>query len=170
MRDTGPLFVRDRSGALAGADFDFNGWGGKYEPYDADASLGRRVLEDLGVTRHAVACVLEGGAVDVDGEGTLITTETVLLHPSRNPAMTRVDLEDVLRRQLGAERVIWLAGGLVEDRDTDGHVDNVCHFVGPGTGARADGDRSGQSQLRDLPGERPPPARGPRRTRTAGWR
>jgi agmatine deiminase len=131
VRDTGPLFVRDGSGAMAGVDFAFNGWGGKYEPYDADASLARRLLEKMGVTRHAVACVLEGGAVDVDGEGTLVTTETVLLHPSRNPTMTREDLELVLRRHLGAEKVIWLAGGLVEDRDTDGHVDNVCHFVGP---------------------------------------
>ena len=132
LRDTGPIFVRGPGGALVGVDFDFNGWGEKYVPYAADAALARRVLELVGVPRVAAGFVLEGGAIGVDGEGTLLTTESVLLHPSRNPSLSRADLEQRLERHLGARRVIWLAGGLVEDRDTDGHVDNVCHFLAPG--------------------------------------
>jgi agmatine deiminase len=132
LRDTGPIFVRRPDGTLAGVDFEFNGWGEKYVPYAADAALARRVLELLGVPRVAAGFVLEGGAVGVDGEGTLVTTESALLHPSRNPSLSRADVEARLERYLGATRVIWLAGGLVEDRDTDGHVDNVCHFLAPG--------------------------------------
>jgi agmatine deiminase len=132
LRDTGPLFVRDADGLLAGVDFEFNGWGEKYTPYADDAALARRVLEQLGVPRHAAHCVLEGGAVSVDGEGTLITTESVLLNANRNPGLTRAQLEGLLREYLGAELVIWLSAGLCEDRDTDGHVDNVCHFIAPG--------------------------------------
>ena len=131
LRDTGPIFVRAADGALVGVDFDFNGWGEKYVPYAADAALARCVLELVGVPRVAAGFVLEGGAIGVDGEGTVVTTESVLLHPSRNPALSRAELEAGLARHLGARRVIWLAGGLVEDRDTDGHVDNVCHFLGP---------------------------------------
>ncbi|MCA1690189.1 MAG: agmatine deiminase family protein [Actinobacteria bacterium] len=133
MRDTGPVFVRTPDGAVLGVDFAFNGWGEKYRPYDADARLAARMLEHLGVARVDAGCfVLEGGAIGVDGMGTLVTTESVLLNPNRNPGLGRTAVEDQLARHLGAERVIWLAGGLVEDRDTDGHVDNVCHFVGPG--------------------------------------
>ncbi len=132
LRDTGPIFVRAADGALVGVDFEFNGWGGKYAPYAADAAVAARVLELVGVPRVAAGFVLEGGAIGVDGEGTLLTTESVLLHPSRNPSLTPTELEAGLERHLGARRVIWLAGGLVEDRDTDGHVDNVCHFLAPG--------------------------------------
>jgi agmatine deiminase len=132
LRDTGPIFVWTADGSLVGVDFEFNGWGEKYIPYAADAALAGRVLELVGVPRVAAGFVLEGGAVGVDGEGTLVTTESVLLHPSRNPALGRAELEARLARYLGATRVIWLAGGLVEDRDTDGHVDNVCHFLAPG--------------------------------------
>ncbi len=132
LRDTGPIFVRAGDGALLGVDFDFNGWGEKYVPYAADAGLARRVLELVGVPRVEAGFVLEGGAIGVDGEGTLVTTESVLLHPSRNPGLTRSELERLLAEHLGADVVIWLSGGLAEDRDTDGHVDNVCHFLGPG--------------------------------------
>ncbi len=132
MRDTGPIFVRAADGRLVGVDFDFNGWGEKYVPYAADAELARRALELVGVPRVEAGFVLEGGAIGVDGEGTLVTTESVLLHPSRNPGLARAALERLLAEHLGAEVVIWLAAGLVEDRDTDGHVDNVCHFIGPG--------------------------------------
>jgi agmatine deiminase len=132
MRDTGPIFVRDESGALQGADFVFNGWGEKYTPYAADAEIARRVLECLGVHRRPSSLVLEGGAITVDGEGTLITTESVLLNRNRNPDLSRAQVEEQLLRFLGAERVIWLADGLLEDRDTDGHVDNICHFLAPG--------------------------------------
>ena len=132
LRDTGPIFVRDAEGHLCGVDFRFNGWGEKYVPYDDDAALAARVLELLGVPRVAGDCVLEGGAIDVDGQGTLITTEQVLLNANRNPGVGREELAETLRLLLGAEHVIWLGRGLVEDRDTDGHVDNICHFVAPG--------------------------------------
>ncbi len=132
VRDSGPIFVRDEHGALAGADFTFNAWGEKFHPYGDDARLAARVLEALGVPRRPYPCVLEGGAITVDGEGTLITTESVLLNPNRNPGVSRQQIEAILRDALGAEKVLWLAEGLAEDRDTDGHVDNVCHFLSPG--------------------------------------
>jgi len=132
LRDSGPLFVREPDGALAGVDFGFNAWGEKFRPYGDDARLAERLLLALGVPRRAVPLVLEGGAITVDGEGTLITTESVLLNPNRNPGALPADVEAVLADALGIERVIWLADGLVEDRDTDGHVDNICHFLSPG--------------------------------------
>jgi agmatine deiminase len=131
-RDTGPLIVRDEAGELIGVDFEFNGWGGKYVPFDRDATLAARVLERLGIPRQPVDCVLEGGAITVDGEGTLVTTTSAVLNENRNPGRSRAELSSLLGTHLGAREVIWLDSGLIEDRDTDGHVDNVCHFVAPG--------------------------------------
>jgi agmatine deiminase len=132
VRDTGPIVVTDRAGARRAVDFRFNGWGEKYVPYDADDALASRLAERLGLRHDGAPLVLEGGAVTVDGAGTLVTTEQCLLHPNRNPSMSRAEVEAALRDWLGVERVVWLAAGLVEDRDTDGHVDNVCAFVAPG--------------------------------------
>lgn len=132
LRDTGPIFVTG-PGERAAVDFRFNSWGGKYSPYDDDARLAERLCAHLGVERYAARFVLEGGAVTVDGEGTLVTTEQCLLHPNRNPEMSRADVEAGLRAYLGVEEVVWLPYGLVEDRDTDGHVDAVAAFVAPGT-------------------------------------
>ena len=132
VRDTGPLCVRDDDGSLVGVDFAFNGWGEKYVPYDEDARLAARLLEMLGLPRREVRMVLEGGSIGCDGRGTFVTTESALLNPNRNPGLTREEAERVLAEALGAERVIWLRAGLAEDRDTDGHVDNVCQFIGPG--------------------------------------
>jgi agmatine deiminase len=132
-RDSGPIFVRDGEGGRAGVQFGFNGWGEKFTPYEDDALFATRVLETLGERRRdATHMVLEGGSIAVDGEGTLITTEQCLLHPSRNPGLDREQIEAELRTQLGIERVVWLGLGLVEDHDTDGHVDNICAFVEPG--------------------------------------
>jgi agmatine deiminase len=131
-RDSGPIFVTG-DGERAGVHFGFNGWGGKFTPYDDDARFGARVLELLGEPRRdATHLILEGGSITVDGEGTLITTEQCLLEEHRNPQLAREEIEAELRAQLGAERVIWLGLGLVEDDDTDGHVDNICAFVAPG--------------------------------------
>jgi agmatine deiminase len=131
-RDSGPIFVLD-GGSRAGVDFGFNSWGGKFAPWDDDARFAARVLDHLGERRRdATHFVLEGGSITVDGEGTLVTTEQCLLEEHRNPALAREEIEGELRAQLGAERVVWLGLGLVEDRDTDGHVDNVCAFVAPG--------------------------------------
>ena len=133
LRDSGPIFVLDGTGRRAGVDFGFNAWGEKFLPYDADAEVAARLLEHLGEERiDARDLVLEGGAIAVDGEGTLVTTEQCLLHPSRNPGLTRDQIARRLQEALGVHAVIWLGQGLVEDRDTDGHVDNVCAFVAPG--------------------------------------
>jgi agmatine deiminase len=131
IRDSGPIFVADGATRI-GVDFEFNGWGGKFTPYDADNALPERLCEYLGIPRERAEIVLEGGSISVDGEGTLVTTEQCLLDPSRNPGLDRDALEDALRRLLGVERIVWLGKGLVEDEDTDGHVDNVCQFVAPG--------------------------------------
>ena len=133
IRDSGPIFLRDRSGEVAVADFAFNSWGERYQPYDQDALIGERIADHLGVRRYATPMVLEGGSITVDGEGTLITTESCLLHPSRNPGLTKDEIEHGLKDYLGIEKVIWLASGLglEEDPDTDGHVDGVAAFIGP---------------------------------------
>jgi agmatine deiminase len=131
-RDSGPIFVTDGD-SRAGVDFGFNAWGEKFTPYDDDAAFAARVLEHLGEERiDATDLILEGGSIAVDGEGTLITTEQCLLHPTRNPGRSKEEIEARLRETLGVERVVWLGLGLVEDDDTDGHVDNICAWIEPG--------------------------------------
>ncbi len=132
LRDSGPIVVRNASRERAAIDFRFNGWGGKFEPYDEDDTISARLCNRLGLTRHESPMVLEGGAITIDGAGMLVTTEQCLLNPTRNPTMDQSDIEAELRARLGVGRVIWLERGLVEDRDTDGHVDNVCAFIAPG--------------------------------------
>ncbi len=136
LRDSGPILVtgRDADGrpARAGVDFRFNAWGEAFTPYDDDAAISQRLLERLAIRRTASPLVLEGGSIAVDGEGTLVTTEQCLLNPNRNPDAGREQIERELHERLGAERVVWLRNGLVEDADTDGHVDNVCAFLEPG--------------------------------------
>jgi agmatine deiminase len=131
IRDSGPIFVAAGDNRL-GIDFAFNGWGGKFAPHDADDALPEKLCEYLGIPRERAEIVLEGGSISVDGEGTLVTTEQCLLDPSRNPELDKDDLEEALIRLLGLERIVWLDQGLVEDKDTDGHVDNVCQFIAPG--------------------------------------
>ena len=132
LRDSGPIFVQGPGGDLAGLDFRFNSWGEKYLPYDNDNAVSEQLLMHLGISRIASPMVLEGGAISVDGEGTLITTEQCLLHPNRNPDLTRDQIEDELKARFGVTKVIWLPYGGADDRDTDGHVDGVCVFIGPG--------------------------------------
>ncbi|MGW3514629.1 agmatine deiminase family protein [Streptomyces hydrogenans] len=132
FRDSAPLFVLDADGNRAGVDFRFNAWGGKHHPYDSDDRISALLLERLGVERIASDMILEGGAITVDGEGTLITTEQCLLHPNRNPGLTRERTEAELKARLGVEKVIWLPYGGLLDTETDGHVDGVCAFAAPG--------------------------------------
>jgi agmatine deiminase len=132
MRDFGPTFLVDRQGSLAGVHWRFNAWGNKYQDYEQDAALARRVLERVGARPFEAPIVLEGGAIHVDGEGTLLATEQSLLNPNRNPDIGHDRMERHLKDYLGVEKVIWLAGGLEED-ETDGHVDNVACFAQPGT-------------------------------------
>ncbi len=132
LRDSGPMFVTGPGGVRAGVHFGFNSWGEKFTPYDRDAAVGGLLVDHVGDRRYTAPFVLEGGSICVDGEGTLITTEECLLHPSRNPALSREQIEQHLRDFLGVETVVWLAKGLVEDRDTDGHVDLIAAFTKPG--------------------------------------
>jgi agmatine deiminase len=133
MRDSGPIFVLDGAGRRAGIDFAFNAWGEKFAPYDDDAEMAARVLERMGEERiDARDFVLEGGSIAVDGEGTLVTTEQALLHETRNPALSKDAIARRLQQEFGVPSVVWLGQGLVEDHDTDGHVDNVCAFIAPG--------------------------------------
>jgi agmatine deiminase len=132
LRDSGPIFVLDGDGRRAGVHFRFNAWGEKFPPWDKDAAVGGMLIERLGDPEYDAPFVLEGGAINVDGEGTLLTTEQCLLNPNRNPSLSREQIEQGLRDHLGVERVVWLGRGLAEDRDTDGHVDLIAAFTRPG--------------------------------------
>jgi agmatine deiminase len=126
LRDTGPL-VRGDGSALR---CRFNGWGGKYE-MPGDETIGAELARDAGLPVIETDWVLEGGAIDGDGTGTVLTTEQCLLNPNRNPQLSRGEIEARLARDLGFTRVIWLGDGLINDH-TDGHVDNLARFVAPG--------------------------------------
>jgi agmatine deiminase len=135
IRDNGPIFVVGGDGTVAMTHFGFNAWGGKAPSWDDDAAVGRRLSERLGMRRYAAPIIAEGGGITSDGEGTVITTESVLLNPNRNPGLGKSHIEGVLREYLGAEKVIWLPYGLAEDSGdagTDGHSDNVIQFIRPG--------------------------------------
>ena len=131
LRDSGPVIVT-AEGRRAGVDFTFNGWGEAFLPYDKDAAVAARILDHLGIERIGSELVLEGGSIAVNGEGTLITTEQCLLDPSRNPGLDRESIATELSARLGVDEFVWLDRGLVEDGDTDGHVDNICAFSEPG--------------------------------------
>ncbi len=135
MRDTGPTFVVDATGTRRGVDWEFNAWGGVdgglYPSWANDDAMAAAVCAAEGVERYRAPFVLEGGSIHTDGEGTLLVTEECLLHPNRNPGLTRIEIERLLRDYTGAEVVVWLGMGVVED-ETDGHVDNLCCFVRPG--------------------------------------
>ena len=131
-RDSGPVVVVDEEGNRAGIDFRFNSWGEKFLPYGQTAASAEAVLAVLGIERIESPMVLEGGAITVDGRGTLITTEQCLLNANRNPGMSKEDIERELANKLGVEKIIWLPWGITDDWVTDGHVDAVCTFVRPG--------------------------------------
>lgn len=133
VRDYGPTFVIDDASQRLGAiDWTFDAWGGKYEALEADDRLGAWIAETAGARRFRVDAVMEGGSIDVDGQGTVLTTEQCLLNDNRNPALSQEDVERLLVDHLGVETVLWLGDGIVGD-DTDGHVDDVARFVAPGT-------------------------------------
>ncbi|HJT33868.1 MAG TPA: agmatine deiminase family protein [Pirellulales bacterium] len=133
MRDHGPMFLTGPAGTPpALVDWQYNAWGGKYPPFDRDQEVPRQIAETLGFRRFEPQIVLEGGAVDVNGAGSLLTTEQCLLNPNRNPHLGRADLEQYLADYCGARHVIWLGGGIAGD-DTDGHIDELARFVSPRT-------------------------------------
>jgi agmatine deiminase len=126
LRDCGPIYVCGEDGARVAVHFGFNSWGGKFSPWDRDAAVGRLIAQQLGDPVREAPLVLEGGSVHSDGAGTVLTTEQCLLNRNRNPSLSRQQIEAALREQLGAKRVVWLGQGLLEDRDTDGHVDLIA--------------------------------------------
>jgi agmatine deiminase len=128
LRDTGPIVVGGGEDRRA-VGFKFNGWGGKYD-LPGDDSIGERLAKSLNLPLASADWILEGGAIDHDGTGTVLTTEQCLLNPNRNQ-LTREETEQRLRSDLGFERVVWLGAGLMNDH-TDGHVDNLARFVAPG--------------------------------------
>ena len=130
-RDSGPNFLVNAAGEIAGSTWEFNAWGGKYDPYDQDNLMGSRILELAGVREYSSRLTAEGGGITVDGEGTVITTETCFLNRNRNPGWSRAEVEAELCRTLGAEKVIWIPGDPT-DGETDGHVDGIAAFIEPG--------------------------------------
>ena len=131
-RDSGPSFVINNRGERRVTGFTFNGWGAKFPPYDDDAKLRVRLCEYLQVPYYEADLVLEGGAVTLDGEGTLITTEECLLNPNRNRNKSKAEVEQILQESFNVSKVIWLSKGTTPDPITDGHVDGICVFIAPG--------------------------------------
>jgi agmatine deiminase len=132
-RDHGPTFLAGPPGAPpALVDWDYNAWGGKYHPFDQDNLVPCRIAELTGRRRFAPGVILEGGSIDVNGQGTVLAAEQCLLSSSRNPRLSREEMERFLADYLAADHVLWLHGDLVGD-DTDGHVDQLARFVGPST-------------------------------------
>ena len=130
-RDHGPIFVRnDRTGEVAVTDWVHNAWGGKYPPYDLDNKIPPLIARKLGLRRFENKMVLEGGSIDVNGRGLLLTSEQCLLNPNRNPHLNRGQIEQNLREFLGVDTVLWLGEGIVGD-DTDGHIDDITRFYKP---------------------------------------
>lgn len=132
-RDSGPIFVKNLDNdRFTITDWEFNSWGGKYPPWSDDNRLPKKISDHFTVPSVQTGMVLEGGSIDTNGEGLFLTTESVLLNPNRNPKMSRLEIEKVLAKYLGAEKVIWLKRGLKGD-DTDGHIDDLTRFVNKNT-------------------------------------
>jgi len=135
-RDHGAIILRrsrpEQGGApLLAVDWDYNAWGNKYPPYDLDNLIPARMAEVLRIPRVVGGMVLEGGSVDGNGDGVILTSEACLLNPNRNPSLTRDEIERRLVDMLGVEKILWLGDGIAGD-DTDGHVDDMTRFVAPG--------------------------------------
>lgn len=127
-RDHGGIFVRRSDGSLQIADWTFNAWGGKFAPWNLDNEIPQRMADALQLPRQCSNIILEGGAIEGNGEGLIITTEAVLLNPNRNPGITKAEIEAELHRMMGTEQVFWLGSG-IEGDDTDGHIDDMVRFV-----------------------------------------
>lgn len=133
-RDHGPTFLVGPAGSPpALIDWQYNAWGGKYPPFDKDNAVPKRIAEILGFRRFAPDFILEGGAIDGNGEGTILTTASCLLNPNRNPGRSRNAVECFLADYLGAKKVLWLTGGEIVGDDTDGHIDQLARFVNANT-------------------------------------
>jgi agmatine deiminase len=145
LRDTAPIFVTSAD-KVAAARFAFNGWGGKYV-LEHDDAVATRVAELSGHASLVHPFILEGGSVEVDGEGTILTTRQCLLNPNRNASMDQGAIESALKASLGGEKVLWLGDGLLNDH-TDGHVDTIARFVAPGVVCCMHADSDGDPNAR----------------------
>lgn len=132
IRDNGPIFVTSETDDVAMVQFGFNGWGEKFQPYDDDAKAPEVLAERLGMRRFVAPMILEGGGITVDGNGTLLTTESCLLNSNRNPNLSKEQVEDILKDFLGLKKVLWVKQGIYKSM-IDGHIDGVAAFVRPGT-------------------------------------
>lgn len=138
VRDTGAICVKnDSTGEVRGVDFRFNAYGGEQHGasmlYAVDDMIARKMLQAEGLDRYRTTFILEGGSLTTDGEGTAIVTESCLLNKNRNPEYTREEIEKVLKEYLGFDKIIWLRSGVdIDEGETDGHVDDVCAYIGPG--------------------------------------
>lgn len=129
IRDYGPLFLASRDNLPpAMVDFRYNAWGGKYPPFDLDDRAAAKINDTLAMKRFEPGVILEGGSIDVNGRGTLLTTQNCLLNPNRNPHLSRGQVERYLADYLAARKIIWLRGEMAGD-DTDGHIDQLARFV-----------------------------------------
>jgi agmatine deiminase len=134
-RDHGPIFlVRDTDGRRERAivDWGYNAWGNKYPPYDLDDAIPQHIARLRNLPLFSPGIVMEGGSIEVNGRGTLLTTESCLLNPNRNPHLSKPDIEQHLRDYLGVRNILWLGDGIVGD-DTDGHIDDLTRFINPTT-------------------------------------
>lgn len=128
-RDHGPIFVKhSETGEVAITDWEFNAWGGKFPPWDGDNAIPGKIAAALGKRVFKGGMILEGGAIEINGAGQLLTTEAVLLNPNRNPHLQREEIEQLLRDGLGMKEILWLKQG-IEGDDTDGHIDDLARFV-----------------------------------------
>jgi agmatine deiminase len=151
IRDYGPTFVRRLDdGELVGIDWQFNAWGGKYPAYADDARAAESICKLIGCPRSMSAMYCEGGALETDGAGTLLTNSCVLLNPTRNPGWSREMVEGELQRQLGVTNIIWVDGGGLIGDDTDGHIDQLARFIAPGVVVAAKSSEVGDPNIDGL--------------------
>ncbi|MEX0791749.1 MAG: agmatine deiminase family protein, partial [Pirellulaceae bacterium] len=130
-RDHGPTFLESTTGGpWSAVDWNYNAWGGKYPPWDDDQQVPARLAERLGFARFSPGIIMEGGAIDGNGAGLVLTTTECLLNPNRNPHLSQEQTETYLRDYLGAKKILWLDHGIAGD-DTDGHIDELARFVSP---------------------------------------
>ena len=132
IRDNGPIFKINNKKQIEAIHFNFNGWGGKYLPCKTVKEMPKLLLEKLGIKRQTSKLIFEGGGVTFDGNGTMVTTEQMLLNKNRNPSYSKKNVENEVKKLLGIKKVIWLKKGLFEDKSTDGHVDCVAEYLAPG--------------------------------------
>jgi len=132
IRDYGPIFVKDAQGEARILDFIFNAWGDKYDALKKDDTIPQKISPLLNIPLLEPGIVLEGGSIDVNGKGTILTTEQCLLNENRNPHLSKNQIEEYLSKYLGAKNILWLGEG-IEGDDTDGHIDDITRFISEDT-------------------------------------